>query len=75
MNNPYFFYYADNIEVLKDPFDLHMINFNRILEHGLPTSIQPLGTEDFELDLTNSNQWDTVRRHISVCILCLVFQR
>jgi hypothetical protein len=54
------------VELLTNNFELEMVSFQRLLSRGLPTSQQPLYDEDFELDLTNSNSGDSVKRNVQV---------
>ncbi|ELT98894.1 hypothetical protein CAPTEDRAFT_198520 [Capitella teleta] len=54
------------VDLLTNNFELEMVTFQRLLTRGLPTSQQPLYNEDFELDLTNSNAEDSVKRNVLV---------
>jgi hypothetical protein len=54
------------IKITPSSFQLDVLNHQTLIQYEPATSREPLGTYDFELDLTKSNYWDTVKRSVEV---------
>lgn len=68
--------FSANVELIPSSFQLDVMDQKLSIEYDLSAAAantNPLGDEDFEIDLTNSNNWDTVRRSISVSLYNLHF--
>ena len=57
-----------SIRLLPTDFQLDLLNHKMMINYKPGQNKVPLGNQDFELDCTNSNYWDTLRRSIEVNI-------